>query len=86
MPIGSADRVLFGLVAVYFCYRLLSALNTGIYDGGGDPDVHAEDHPTAFVLTIFSSLLVIVVCAFIALGPASTDLAEAVVWLRKTLL
>ena len=27
-----------------------------------------------------------VVCAFIALGPGSTDLAEAVVWLRKTLL
>ena len=47
--------------------------------GDGDMDVHADEHPTAFVLTAFSVVMVIVICLIIALGSSAGDLATWIV-------
>jgi hypothetical protein len=46
----TTDRILAGLAAAYFAYRLWSGWGEGIIDGDGDEDVRADEHPTAFVL------------------------------------
>jgi hypothetical protein len=78
-----ADRVLVGLVAAYFAYRLWSGWGEGVIYGDGDMDVHADEHPTAFVLTALSVVMVIVICLIIALGSSFTDMATLVAWLWK---
>jgi hypothetical protein len=78
-----ADRILVGLVAVYFAYRLWSGWGDGVIYGDGDDDVHANEHPTAFVLTALSVVMVIVVCSIIALGSSVGDVAALIAWLWK---
>ncbi len=79
----TADRVLVGLVAVYFAYRLWSGWGDGVIYGDGDMDVHADEHPAAFVLTALSVMMVIVICSIIAIGPSIDDMAALVAWLWK---
>jgi hypothetical protein len=78
-----ADRILAGLVAAYFAYRLWSGWGEGVIYGDGDPDVRADDHPTAFVLTALSVVMVIAICLIIALGSSAGDLATLLAWLWK---
>lgn len=79
MQITGTDRVLAALVAVYMAYRLWSGIKIGIVYGDGDRDVHAESHPTAYVLTALSCLLVIAILSYIALGQAAV--ATILMWL-----
>jgi hypothetical protein len=78
-----ADRVLVGLVAAYFAYRLWSGWGEGVIYGDGDMDVHADEHPTAFVLTALSVVMVIVICLVVALGASAGNLSTWIVWLWK---
>ncbi len=79
----TADRILVGIVAVYFAYRLWSGWGDGVIYGDGDMDVHADEHPTAFVLTAVSVVMVIVICSIVAIGPSIGDMAALVAWLWK---
>ena len=81
--ITDADRILVGLVAAYLAYRLWSGWGEGVIYGDGDMDVHADEHPSAFVLTALSVVMVIVICLIIALGSSASDLATLVAWLWK---
>jgi hypothetical protein len=81
MPMTIAERILAGLVAVYFAYRLWSGWGEGVIYGDGDMDVHADQHPTAFVLTALASIAVIAICACIALGPDAVSLAAIAKWM-----
>jgi hypothetical protein len=83
MHMTMADRILAGMVAAYFAYRLWSGWGAGIIYGDGDMDVHADKHPTAFVLTAIGSVLVIALLAFLALGPNAINIAAVVEWLWK---
>jgi hypothetical protein len=83
MPMTAADRILAGLVAAYFAYRLWSGWGEGIIYGDGDMDVHADRHPTAFVLTALASIAVIVICACIALGSDAARLAAIAKWVWR---
>ena len=58
-------------------------LGEGVIYGDSDMDVHADEHPTAFVLTALSVVMVIVICLIIALGSSFTDMATLVAWLWK---
>jgi hypothetical protein len=58
----STDRLIAGLAAAYFAYRLWSGWGEGVIYGDGDNDVHADEHPTAFVLTALSVVMVIAIC------------------------
>src|ERR1700709_60244 len=69
VSLSNSDRVIAGLASACFCYRVLSAIGSGVYDGGGDPDVRSDRHPGAFVATLLSGAAVAVVCAWIALAP-----------------
>jgi hypothetical protein len=60
----STDRIIAGLAAAYFAYRLWSGWGDGTIYGDGNMDVHADKHPTTFVLTV----------AFICLSPLATCL------------
>jgi hypothetical protein len=73
------DRILAGLAAAYFAYRLWSGWGEGIIFGDGDEDVRADEHPTAFVLTALSVILLIAMLGCIALGYRS----RPTVWARK---
>lgn len=84
MQPSSGDRVIAGLAAAYFAYRLWSGLNAGIIAGEGDDDVHADHHPTAFVLTALSMVLLVGVLAIIALGPNAADVGQMIAWLAKS--
>jgi hypothetical protein len=79
----TADRILAGMVAVYFAYRLWSGWGDGIIYGDGDMDVHADQHPTAFVLTALASIAVITICACIALGSDTARLAAIANWVWR---
>jgi hypothetical protein len=68
VQITSADRIIAGLAAAYFSYRLISGLKSGIYYGDGDMDVDASEHPLAFALAALSSVLLIGLCTYLALG------------------
>jgi hypothetical protein len=57
----------------------VKALSTG----DGDEDVRAAEHPTAFVLTALSVVLVIVIFGCIAIGSDAGKLASFVGWLWK---
>jgi hypothetical protein len=77
------DRILVGLVAAYFAYRLWSGWGDGVIYGDGDDDVRADEHPMAFVLTALSVVMVIGICLFIALGSSVGDIAALIAWLWK---
>jgi hypothetical protein len=77
------DRILAGAAAAYFAHRLWSGWSEGIIYGDGDMDVHADRHPTAFVLTALASIAVIVICACIALGSDAAQLVAAAKWLWR---
>jgi hypothetical protein len=79
----SADRIVAGAAALYFAYRLWCGWGEGIIYGDGDMDVHADKHPAAFVLTAVTIIIVIALCASIALGASVIDLAAMVAWLWK---
>jgi hypothetical protein len=83
MHITSIDRIIAGLAAAYLGYRLWSGWSVGIHYGDGDMEVHADQHPTAFVLTVLSSLLLIAILAYLALAPDGIGLSAAAVWLKK---
>jgi hypothetical protein len=85
MSVTAGDGIVVALAGVYFCYRVVTALNTGIFYGDGDMDVHADEHPTAFALTVLSAIFAIVVCAFIAVRPYGPFLSSAFGWLRNAL-
>lgn len=78
-----ANRILFGLVAAYFAYRLWSGWGEGVIYGDGDEDVRADEHPTAFVLTALSVVLLIVLFSCIAVGSDAAKLAAFATWLWK---
>jgi hypothetical protein len=78
------DRVLAGLAAGYFAYRLWSGWGDGVIYGDGDEDVHADKHPTAFVLTALSVVFVIAILTFIAIGSDMTKLVAVTKWLWQT--
>ena len=82
MPLSSGDRVVAGLTCAYFCYRIVSAAASGVYDGGGDPDVHSSTHPGAFVATLFSAAAVAMVCALIAFTPSGPSQPSSQAQLR----
>jgi hypothetical protein len=79
----TADRILAGLVAAYFAYRLWSGWGDGVIYGDGDMDVRADEHPTAFVLTALSVVLVIALLACIAVGSDAEQLVAFAEWLWK---
>ncbi len=79
----TADRILAGIAAAYFAYRLWSGWGDGIIYGDGDMDVRADEHPTAFVLTAISSIILIVICVCIALGPDAVSLAAIIEWMWR---
>jgi spore coat protein U-like protein len=79
----TADRMLAGMAAAYFAYRLWSGWGEGIIYGDGDMDVRVNEHPTAFVLTALSIILVVVILACIAIGSDAGKLASFVGWLWK---
>jgi hypothetical protein len=78
------DRVLAGLAAGYFAYRLWSGWGDGVIYGDGDEDVHADKHPTAFVLTALSVVFVIAILTFIAIGSHMIKLVAVTKWLWQT--
>jgi hypothetical protein len=78
------DRILAGLAAGYFAYRLWSGWGDGVIYGDGDEDVRADEHPTAFVLTALSVVLVIAILTCIAVGPDMTRLVAVAKWLWQT--
>jgi hypothetical protein len=77
------DRVIAGVTAAYFAYRLWSGWGEGVIYGDGDNDVHAGEHPTAFVLTALSVVMVVAILVIIALGSSVGDLAATIAWLWK---
>jgi hypothetical protein len=77
------DRIVAGVAAAYFAYRLWSGWGVGVVYGDGDNDVHADKHPTAFVLTALSVLMIIAIFLVIALGSSVGDLAATIAWLWK---
>ena len=79
----TGERMIAGLAAAYFTYRLWSGFGAGIIDGDGDMDVHADRHPIAFALTAMSFVVLIIICSAIALWPAALDIAQIVAWIRK---
>jgi hypothetical protein len=83
MHITLADRIIAALAAAYLGYRLWSGWSVGVQYGDGDMDVHADQHPTAFVLTVLSSILLIAILACLALVPDGPELSTAVAWLKK---
>jgi hypothetical protein len=83
MHVTTAERILAGIVAAYFAYRLWSGWGDGIIYGDGDMDVHADQHPTAFVLTALTTIAVIAICACLALGSDAVKLAAIVEWLWR---
>jgi hypothetical protein len=83
MPMTVAERILAGIVAAYFAYRLWSGWAGGIIYGDGDMDVHADQHPTAFVLTALASIAVIAICVCIAVGSDATRLAGIAKWVWR---
>jgi hypothetical protein len=83
MMLTPTDRIIASLDAVDFAYRLWSGWCEGIIYGDRDDDVHAERHPTAFVLTALSVVMVIVICSIIALGSSVGDLGALISWLWK---
>jgi hypothetical protein len=84
MHMTSTDRIIAGLAAAYFAYRLWSGWGDGIIYGDGDMDVHADKHPAAFVLTAVIIVAIIALCASIAVGSSASDLAATVAWIWKT--
>jgi hypothetical protein len=83
MMLTPTDRIIAGLGAAYFAYRLWSGWGEGVIYGDGDEDVRADEHPTAFVLTALSAVMVIVICSIIALGSSVGDLIALIAWLWK---
>lgn len=75
------DRILAGLAAAYMAYRLWSGMKVGVVYGDGDRDVHAETHPTAYVLTALSCVLVIAILGYVAIGQAGV--ATILTWLGR---
>lgn len=81
MQLTSGDRVIAGIAAAYFAYRLWSGVQAGIIDGDSDDDVHADHNPAAFVLTALSMALVVAVLAIIAIGPSAAGVQRMIAWL-----
>jgi hypothetical protein len=77
------DRIIAGAAAAYFAYRLWSGWGGGVIYGDGDEDVYADRHPTAFVLTALSVVMVIAILTIIAFGSSLSDLTGLIVWLWK---
>jgi hypothetical protein len=77
----TTDRILAGLAAACFAYRLWSGWGEDVIYGYGDEDVRADEHPTAFVLTALSVILLIVIFGCIAVGSDAGKLASFVRWL-----
>jgi hypothetical protein len=82
MDMTVADRIIAGLGAAHFAYRLWSGWGDGIIAGDGDADVHADRHPFAFVLTALSMVLLTAILAYAALGPDAARRAAAA-WILK---
>jgi hypothetical protein len=83
MHVAFADRIIASLFAAYAAHRLWSGWGNGIIYGDGDEDLRADEHPTAFVLTAFSILLVIGALTCITVGSDPTKLAALAAWLWK---
>jgi hypothetical protein len=77
------DRIIAGAAAAYVAYRLRSGWGEGVIYGDGDNDVHADQHPTAFVLTALSVVMVMAILTTITLGSSVSDLTALIVWLWK---
>jgi hypothetical protein len=73
----TTDRILTGLVAAYFAYRLWLGLGLGegVIYGDGDMNVHADELPTGFVRTALSVVLLIAVLTCIVVGFEAAQLA-----------
>lgn len=83
MQITLIERIVAGLAAAHFAYRLWSGLNAGVIDGEGDMDVHADRDPTAFALTALMMVVLVALLAGIALGPNIIDIARMIAWLSN---
>jgi hypothetical protein len=81
MQLTSTDRIIAGLAAAYFAYRLWSGWGAGIIYGDGDPDVHADKNLTAFVLTALTTVLIIALLACIAIGSDAAHLTALTRWI-----
>lgn len=73
------DRVLSGLVALYFAYRLWTGTKSGIMAGDGDKDVSAEAHPVVFSLTALTTAMVAALFAYVAIGPSAAALLSQII-------
>jgi hypothetical protein len=71
--LSSTDRVMGGLACAYICYRVISAVRTGIYYGDGDRDVDVARNPVAFALTIIMAIVVALLFAVLVLSPNHPD-------------
>jgi hypothetical protein len=83
MILTSADRIIAALFAVYTAYRLWSGWGDGVIYGDGDDDVRADEHPTAFVVTALSVVLIIGTLTCVAIGSDAAKLAALAAWLWK---
>lgn len=73
MQLTTTDRILAALACAYFVWRVVSAIRTGVYAGDGDRDVHAEQNPAVFVLTVISGIVVAVLLALLIVAPGNNS-------------